>query len=181
MTYRTPVKDIRFALDNVADFDALERTGAYEDLSDDLVEAILEEMGRFCDEVIAPLNVESDKQGAAMVDGEVRSTPGFKEAYGQIAECARAVLDEHRSAPLTSVAAVLEADRWARGRAERRLARFLGNCANRSFCCALTRNGTVLFAAMTRSSHPISTPQRIRKNRRDGSWMRRRVVATGTP
>ena len=69
MTYKTPIKDIRFALENIAGFGALEETGAFEDLSDDLVEAILEEMGRFCDEIIAPLNVESDKHGAAMVDG----------------------------------------------------------------------------------------------------------------
>ncbi len=86
MTYRTPVKDIRFALDNVADFGALEKTGAFEDLSDDLVEAILEEMGRFCDEIIAPMNVDSDKHGATLVDGVVHATPGFKEAYAQYVE-----------------------------------------------------------------------------------------------
>ena len=86
MTYQTPIKDMRFALDNVAGFGALEQTGAFEDLSGDLVEAILEEMGRFCDQVVAPLNIESDKQGAAMVDGEVRTTPGFSEAYAQYVE-----------------------------------------------------------------------------------------------
>jgi alkylation response protein AidB-like acyl-CoA dehydrogenase len=86
MTYQTPIKDMRFVLDNVAGFGALEQTGAFEDLSDDLVEAILEEMGRFCDQVVAPLNIESDKQGAAMVDGEVRTTPGFSEAYAQYVE-----------------------------------------------------------------------------------------------
>ena len=39
MTYKTPIKDIRFALENIAGFGALEETGAFEDLSDDLVEA----------------------------------------------------------------------------------------------------------------------------------------------
>ena len=86
MTYKTPIKDIRFALDHVAGFGALEKTGAFEDLSDDLVEAILEEMGKFCDQVIAPLNAVSDKQGATLVDGEVRMTPGFNEAYTQYVE-----------------------------------------------------------------------------------------------
>ena len=86
MTYKTPVKDIRFALDNVADFTAVEKTGAFEDLSGDLVEAILEEMGRFCDEIVAPLNVESDKHGATLADGAVRATPGFREAYAQYVE-----------------------------------------------------------------------------------------------
>jgi alkylation response protein AidB-like acyl-CoA dehydrogenase len=86
MTYKTPIKDMRFVLDNVAGFGALEKTGAFEELSDDLVEAILEEMGKFCDQVVAPLNVDSDRQGATLVDGEVRTTPGFREAYAQYVE-----------------------------------------------------------------------------------------------
>lgn len=83
MNYRTPIKDIRFTLDHMANFGALEKTGAFEDLSDDLVDAILEEMGKFCDQVIAPLNELSDKQGAALVEGDVKTTPGFREAYAQ--------------------------------------------------------------------------------------------------
>lgn len=86
MTYSTPVKDIRFSLDHMAGFGALEKTGAFEDLSDDLVDAILEEMGKFCDQVIAPLNEASDKQGAELVDGAVKTTPGFREAYAQYVE-----------------------------------------------------------------------------------------------
>ena len=86
MTYKTPIKDIRFTLDKVAGFGALAETGAFEDLSDDLVDAILEEMGKFCDQVIAPLNAASDKQGAELVDGEVRMTPGFGDAYAQYVE-----------------------------------------------------------------------------------------------
>jgi len=86
MTYSTPVKDIRFSLDHMAGFSALEKTGAFEDLSDDLVDAILEEMGKFCDQVIAPLNEPSDKQGSELVDGAVKTTPGFREAYAQYVE-----------------------------------------------------------------------------------------------
>ena len=86
MTYKTPVKDIRFALDHMADFGLLEGTGAFEDLSGDLVEAILEEMGRLCDEVVAPLNGPSDKYGAKLAEGKVTTTPGFKEAYAQYVE-----------------------------------------------------------------------------------------------
>ena len=81
MSYATPVRDIRYALDYMAGFEALARTGAYEDLSDDLVEAILEEMGKFCDQVVAPLNWESDQHGARLEDRVVTTTPGFKEAY----------------------------------------------------------------------------------------------------
>ncbi len=86
MTFNTPVRDMRYALDHMAGFSALERTGAFPELSGDLVSAILEEMGKFCDQAIAPLNVESDKQGARLENGVVRTTPGFKEAYQQYVE-----------------------------------------------------------------------------------------------
>ena len=86
MTYSTPVRDMRFALDHMAGFGALERAGAFPDLSDDLVSAILEEMGKYCDNVIAPLNEASDHDGARLENGVVRTTPGFKEAYAQYVE-----------------------------------------------------------------------------------------------
>ncbi len=86
MTFRTPIRDMRFILDHAAGFSALEQSGAYPELSGDLVDAILEEMGKFCDGVIAPLNEESDRNGAKLENGVVRTTPGFKEAYAQYVE-----------------------------------------------------------------------------------------------
>lgn len=86
MTFATPVRDMRYALDHMAGFDALQRSGGFEELSDDLVSAILEEMGKYCDNVIAPLNWESDQNGAVLENGVVRTTPGFKEAYQQYVE-----------------------------------------------------------------------------------------------
>ncbi|MEL6508131.1 MAG: acyl-CoA dehydrogenase N-terminal domain-containing protein, partial [Pseudomonadota bacterium] len=64
MTFSTPVRDMRFALNHMAGFDRLVQTGAYEDLSDDLVDAILGEMAKYNDNVLAPLNWESDQKGA---------------------------------------------------------------------------------------------------------------------
>ena len=86
MTFATPVRDMRYALDHMAGFGALARTGAFEELSGDLVSAILEEMGKYCDNVVAPLNWTSDQEGAALENGVVRTSPGFKEAYRQYAE-----------------------------------------------------------------------------------------------
>ena len=83
MTFATPVRDMRYALDHMAGFSALERAGAFDDLSDDLVSAIMEEMGKYCDNVVAPLNWTSDQNGAVLENGVVRTTPGFKEAYRQ--------------------------------------------------------------------------------------------------
>ncbi|MEM9169986.1 MAG: acyl-CoA dehydrogenase [Pseudomonadota bacterium] len=81
MTFATPLRDMRFALRHMADFGAL--AGAYPDLSDDLTDAILEEAGKFCDNVLAPLNWTSDRQGAVLENGVVRTTPGFDGAYRQ--------------------------------------------------------------------------------------------------
>ena len=86
MPFTTPVRDMSFTLNHMAGFSALERTGAFPELSDDLVSAILEEMGKYCDQVVAPLNSGSDQQGAVLENGVVRTSPGFKEAYQQYVE-----------------------------------------------------------------------------------------------
>lgn len=86
MTFSTPVRDMRFILDHATGFSALEKTGAYPELSDDLVDAVMEELGKFCDQVIAPLNAGSDRDGARLENGVVRTSPGFKQAYGQYVE-----------------------------------------------------------------------------------------------
>lgn len=86
MTYAFPVRDMRFTLDHMAGFDALARSGAYPDLSDDIVDAILQEMGKYCENAVAPLNEASDREGARLENGVVRTTPGFKEAYRQYVE-----------------------------------------------------------------------------------------------
>ena len=86
MAYQTPIRDMQYLLDHAAGFGALAETGAYEDLSDDLVAAVLTEAAKLADEVFAPLNQLSDQQGARLEGGQVYTTPGFKEAYKQYVE-----------------------------------------------------------------------------------------------
>ena len=81
MTYTAPVADILFTLNNVAGLEAARREGLYGDLGDDLVAAIVEEAGKFANEVIAPLNRVGDMHGAQFKDGAVTTAPGWKEAY----------------------------------------------------------------------------------------------------
>jgi butyryl-CoA dehydrogenase len=81
MTYRAPVPDIVFTMRHVAGFDRAVADGVYGDLSADLAATILEEAGRFANDVIAPLNREGDKHGATLKDGVVTTAPGWKEAY----------------------------------------------------------------------------------------------------
>ncbi len=86
MTYHAPVKQLRFALDAVANLRRLYGNSAYAELSDDLVDAVLEEAGRFAGEVIAPLNHTADKEGARLENGKVILPSGFEAAYKSFVE-----------------------------------------------------------------------------------------------
>ena len=81
MTYHAPVKQIRFALDAIANLPRLYGNSAFGELGHDLVDAVLDEAGRFAGEVIAPLNRISDKEGAKLENGVVSLPTGFVAAY----------------------------------------------------------------------------------------------------
>src|SRR5687767_11974357 len=81
MTYRAPVSDIAFALKHASGFGSALADGLYGDLSEDVVDAVLEEAGKFATEVLGPLNVVGDRQGVVFKDGAVTTAPGWKEAY----------------------------------------------------------------------------------------------------
>jgi alkylation response protein AidB-like acyl-CoA dehydrogenase len=81
MTYRAPVAELAFALKHAAGFGAALSEGLYGDLAEDVVEAVLEEAGRFATDVLAPLNAIGDRHGTPFKDGAVVTPPGWKEAY----------------------------------------------------------------------------------------------------
>jgi alkylation response protein AidB-like acyl-CoA dehydrogenase len=80
MTYRAPVADIAFALKHAARFAQARADGIY-DLDDDVLDAVLEEAGKFASDVIAPLNRVGDLHGTPFRDGKVTTPPGWKDAY----------------------------------------------------------------------------------------------------
>lgn len=86
MPYRSPVQDHRFILDHVVDFPAVAATERFQEATPDVVEAILTEAGKMCDEVIAPLQRNGDLHPAVLENGIVRTSPGFAEGYKAIAE-----------------------------------------------------------------------------------------------
>lgn len=86
MTYRAPAQDMAFTLKHVAGLSEMIEAGTYPDLSDDLVDAILEEAGRFNTEEVAPKLKFSDEQGARLEDGKVVTPPGWDELYKSWAE-----------------------------------------------------------------------------------------------
>ena len=81
MTYRAPLKDMLFVMQELAGLDAVNALPGCEDATLETVEAVLEENAKFCSEVVAPLNWTGDQQPSVWREGTVTTTPGFKEAF----------------------------------------------------------------------------------------------------
>src|SRR5258706_6307477 len=86
MTYRAPVADISFSLNHAAGFAQALADDLYGDLSGDVVEAVLAEAGKFATDILAPLNVIGDREGAHFHDGAVTTAAGLEAAYHGLAE-----------------------------------------------------------------------------------------------
>ncbi len=85
-TYVAPVKDMLFAMNELAGLQEIVGLPGNEEVSSDLVEAILDEAGKFASEVVDPLNKVGDKQGNKWNNGVVTTADGFKEAYATFCE-----------------------------------------------------------------------------------------------
>jgi alkylation response protein AidB-like acyl-CoA dehydrogenase len=86
MTYRAPVKDMLFVMQDLAGIEAISQLPGHEDATLDTAAAVLQECARFNEGVVAPLNREGDIHPSSWHEGEVRTTPGFKQAFRQFAE-----------------------------------------------------------------------------------------------
>ena len=85
MSYRSPVSDIRFILNQVVPLAPVAATEMFAEATQETAEAILEGAARMCDEVLAPLNQAGDRTPARLENGLVRSPPGFREGFAAIA------------------------------------------------------------------------------------------------
>jgi acyl-CoA dehydrogenase len=81
MSYRAPVGETVFFLENCTSLNALAGKGDLPDLSTELVAQVLEEAGKFANQRIAPLNRVGDQEGTQFQNGIVTMPTGWKEAY----------------------------------------------------------------------------------------------------
>ena len=85
--YNAPTRDTRFVINEMLDLSSYGNLPGFESADADMVEAVVNEAGKFCSEVLAPLNQTGDQQGCTRhEDGSVTTPEGFKEAFDQYRE-----------------------------------------------------------------------------------------------
>jgi len=82
--YSAPLRDMQFVLHELLQVEHhLKAMPPHAEIDQDTVNQVLAEAGRFCQEVVFPLNARGDQQGCTFSDGQVRTPEGFKAAYEQ--------------------------------------------------------------------------------------------------
>ncbi len=84
--YRAPVRDLNFVLNDFLQVERYSNLPGFEEVSADLVSAILDECAKISEEVLQPLNQSGDLEGVDLKDGVVTLPKGFKEAYATFIE-----------------------------------------------------------------------------------------------
>ncbi|MBB6227700.1 alkylation response protein AidB-like acyl-CoA dehydrogenase [Polymorphobacter multimanifer] len=85
--YRAPVKDTAFVLQSVVGLERYANLPGFAEATPDVVAAILEAGGKFCEDVLFPLNLSGDIEGCTRhADGSVTTPAGMKSAYDQFCE-----------------------------------------------------------------------------------------------
>ena len=157
MSYRAPLNDLLFGLKELAGIDALTALPGYEDAGYDTAAAVLEESAKLNEDVIAPLNWPGDQKPSYFKDGQVFTTPGFKEAFKEFGQGGWQGLQHPadfggQGLPKTIAAACIE----------------MINSANLSFAlCPLLTDGAIeaLLTAGTEEQKALYLPPMI-----EGRW-----------
>ncbi len=85
-SYTAPLRDMRFVYHELIDGDSLTELPAFAEATPETVDAVLEEAGKLCRDVLQPLNRSGDEAGCAYENGVVRTPKGFPEAYRTFVE-----------------------------------------------------------------------------------------------
>lgn len=80
--YKAPVEEVLFLLRDVFPIERHNNLPGFAEATQDVLEAILSEAGKLCEETLQPLNQSGDRAGCVRnQDGSVTTPPAFKEAY----------------------------------------------------------------------------------------------------
>ena len=157
MTYRAPINDMLFCMKELAGLEQVAQLPGFEDAGLETAQAVLEECAKFNEGVVAPLNVDGDRNPSSWKDGVVTTTPGFKQAFRQFGEGGWQGLQHPsefggQNLPKTIGAACIE----------------MLNSANLSFAlCPLLTDGAIeaLLTAGTQEQQALYLPKMI-----SGEW-----------
>ena len=114
--YHSPATDQKFTLNHVIGLDYLKELDAFEEVSDDILSAILDEAEKLARDVIAPTNHTGDQQGARWNQGGHVTTPdGFKEAYQALAQggwCGIGMAEEYGGQAMPNIVTAAVREMW---------------------------------------------------------------------
>jgi 3-(methylthio)propanoyl-CoA dehydrogenase len=93
--YRSPVKDAMFTLRHIGELEQLSATGLYSHADPETVASVLEEHGRFMQEVFGPSNAIGDREGLKWSPEGVTTPQAFKDAYAKFVAAGWQGLNAH--------------------------------------------------------------------------------------
>ena len=84
--YLVDERDVKFVLNEQIGLDKLLTFPQFSELSDDMIEMVINEALKFAKNEISPINTTGDKEGAKFDNGKVTVPAGYKEAYTKFVE-----------------------------------------------------------------------------------------------
>ncbi|QJE73322.1 acyl-CoA dehydrogenase [Aerophototrophica crusticola] len=84
--YKAPLDEINFVLNDVLNAQSLTQLPGYQDATPDLIQSVLEEAAKLCENELQPLNRSGHEEGCHYENGVVRTPKGFKQAYDKYVE-----------------------------------------------------------------------------------------------
>ncbi len=84
--FNAPTDDIKFVLHEILKCETLSALPGYEDASADLIDQIIDEGSKLCQEELFPLNQSGDEEGCHFDNGTVTTPKGFQQAYDLFTE-----------------------------------------------------------------------------------------------
>ena len=140
-TYAAPIRDMKFVVKELVGLDDITALPGCEEVTPDLVDAVLEEAGNFATGVLDPINIPGDRIGARLEKSVVTAAPGFKEAFKQFSAGGWPGLNcdpQYGGQGLPHIVSAQTSEMW--------------NSANMSFCLCPMLTAGVVAALMRHGS-----------------------------